>query len=66
VMANTYEKPDDVINWYYGDKKRLDDVEKMILEEQVIDWVIDQNTVVETDVAFDELMAPQNSGVVNG
>ena len=66
VMANTYEKPDDVINWYYGDKKRLDDVEKMILEEQVIDWVIDQNTVVEADVAFDELMAPQNSGVVNG
>jgi hypothetical protein len=38
----------------------------MILEEQVIDWVIDQNTVVEVDVAFDELMTPQNSGVVNG
>lgn len=66
VMANTYEKPDDVINWYYADKKRLDDVEKMILEEQVIDWVIDKNNVVEMDVAFDDLMTPDNSGVVNG
>ena len=66
VMANTYEKPDDVVNWYYADKKRLDDVEKMILEEQVIDWVIDKNNVVEIDVAFDDLMTPDNSGVVNG
>ncbi|MEO1895359.1 MAG: trigger factor, partial [Methylococcales bacterium] len=66
VMANTYEKPEDVVNWYYADKKRLADVEKMILEEQVIDWVVKHNTVVEENVAFDELMTPQNSGVVNG
>ncbi|MDP7536642.1 MAG: trigger factor [Methylococcales bacterium] len=66
VMANTYEKPEDVVNWYYADKKRLADVERMILEEQVIDWVVKHNTVVEENVAFDELMTVQNSGVVNG
>ncbi len=54
--AASYEDPATVINWYYGDKNRLADIEAMVLEDEVIDWVCKTAKTKEVKVTFDELM----------
>ncbi|MEP6607872.1 MAG: trigger factor [Burkholderiaceae bacterium] len=55
-IAQSYEKPQDVINWYLTDRKRLSDLESVALEDNVTNWVLGRTKVVDTAVAFDELM----------
>jgi trigger factor len=33
-MASTYEEPEEVINWYYGNREQLASVEAVVLEDQ--------------------------------
>ena len=60
-IARPYEQPEEVIKWYYADKKRLSEVESLALEEQVVDWALEQAKVVETKASFDEIMKPDTS-----
>ena len=60
-IARPYEKPEEVIKWYYGDKRRLSEVESLALEEQVVEWAIEQAEVVETKATFDEIMKPETT-----
>jgi len=55
-MAQSYERPQEVVNWYLSDRKRLAEVEAMALEENVTKWVLDRARVSEAPVGFDELM----------
>lgn len=55
-MAKSYESPQDVINWYYADKSRLNDVEQMVLEDQAVAWIIEQAKVTDQIIGFDEVM----------
>ncbi len=55
-MAHSYEEPQQVIDWYYEDKKRLAEVEALVLENKVIDWVLEQAKVTEKPLDFSELM----------
>lgn len=55
-IASTYEKPDEVVNWYYADKKRLSEIESLALEDAVVDWVFEQGKVSEKKSSFDEVM----------
>ncbi|MDH5784658.1 MAG: trigger factor [Chromatiales bacterium] len=55
-LAATYEEPQHVIDWYYGDKSRLSQVESLVLEESVVEWVFDQAKVTEKSGSFDEIM----------
>lgn len=55
-IAQSYEKPQDVINWYLSDRKRLSDLETVALEDNVTNWVLQRAKVVDTPVGFDELM----------
>ena len=54
--ASGYEDPDSVVNWYYSDKKNLAEVEVLVLEDNVIDWVLEHANVVEKKCTFDEIM----------
>jgi len=56
TAAENYEDPSAVVNWYYGDKQRLAEMEAAVLEDQVIEWVYENADVTEVKVAFDELM----------
>jgi len=40
-MASTYEEPEEVINWYYGNREQLASVEAVVLEDQVIDTILE-------------------------
>lgn len=55
-IASTYEKPEEVVNWYYGDKKRLSEIETLALEDAVVDWIFAQADVSEKQSGFDEVM----------
>jgi trigger factor len=55
-IAQSYEKPQDVINWYLSDRKRLAELESAALEDNVVSWVLSKAKVVDTPVAFDDLM----------
>lgn len=55
-MASTYDEPQQVIDWYYGDKNRLSQVESLVLEDAVVDWIYSQVEVTEKSGSFDEVM----------
>jgi len=55
-LAQSYEKPQEVVNWYLSDRKRLAELEAAALEDNVTRWVLEQARVIEEPVAFDELM----------
>jgi trigger factor len=57
-MAESYEKPEDVIKWYYSDKEQLANIEAMALEDAVIDMVIDKAKVTESSVSYEEALKP--------
>jgi trigger factor len=58
-MAKSYEKPEDVINWYYADQKRLIDVQQMVMEDQAVEWVISKAKVNDENVGFNDVMEKQ-------
>ena len=56
-LAASYEKPADVMRWYYGDKNRLAEVEAVVMENNVTDFVLVRAKVSEQSISFDDLMA---------
>lgn len=57
-FAQTYEDPQQVIDYYYGNKEQLSGIQNLVLEEQVVDWVLDQVKVEDVTKTFDEVMNP--------
>ena len=55
-FAQSYEEPREVIKYYYTDRNRLAEVEALVLEENVVNYVFGQAKVVEKLLAFEELM----------
>lgn len=55
-MAASYEKPEDVVRWYFGDNRRLAEVEAVVIENNVTDFVLSKAKVTEKVISFDELM----------
>ena len=55
-LAQSYEKPADVVRWYFADRSRLGEVEALVLEENVVNFVLGRARVREVEVPFDELM----------
>lgn len=54
--ADNYEDSAAVLNWYYAEKQRMAEIEAVVLEDQVINWVTDNAAVKEVKVPFDELV----------
>jgi len=55
-LAASYEKPEDVVRWYFSDRQRLAEVEAVVVENNVTDFVLAKAKVNEKAVSFDELM----------
>lgn len=56
VFSQSFEKPDEVVKWYYDDHKRLEEPTALATEENAVDWVLSQVTVKDKKVKFEELM----------
>nr|WP_295130940.1 trigger factor [uncultured Roseateles sp.] len=58
-LAQSYEKPAEVVRWYLSDRNRLAEVEAVVVENNVTDFVLAKAKVSDKALPFDELMAQQ-------
>ncbi|MCB5184452.1 trigger factor [Methylobacillus gramineus] len=56
VFAQSFERPADVVTWYYADVKRLDEPAALATEENIVEWVLKSAKVADKKVKFDDLM----------
>ncbi len=56
-LAASYEKPQDVVRWYLSDNRRMAEVEAVVIENNVTEFVLSKAKVTEKAIPFDELMA---------
>jgi trigger factor len=54
-FAASYESPQELLDWYYADNERLNPVRNVVLEDQVVDWVMDQVNVSDEESSFSDL-----------
>ena len=54
--AESFEQPDQLVRWYYGDPARLAEVEVLVMEDNVVEWAMGKMKVEETPTDFDDLM----------
>ncbi|NBQ92266.1 MAG: trigger factor, partial [Betaproteobacteria bacterium] len=59
-ISQSYEKPAEVMRWYLSDRNRMAEVEAIVVENNVAEFVLAQAKVTEKEVPFDELMAQQS------
>jgi trigger factor len=45
TIASSYEKPEEVVQWYYGNQEMLSGVQSAVIEEQVVDWIVEHSGV---------------------
>lgn len=55
-FSQSYEDPKEVLKYYFSDRRRLGEVEALVLEENVVNYVLGKAKVSTTTIAFDELM----------
>jgi trigger factor len=60
--AQTYEQPEAVVRWHYEKPERLRDFEAMVLEQNVVDWVLARAKVTDEPTTFEQLMGPRAGG----
>ncbi len=55
-FAQSYEDPQQVVKYYYSERNRLAEVEALVLEENVVNYVLGKAKVADKQLPFDELM----------
>ena len=55
-LAASYEKPAEVTRWYYSDNRRMAEVEAIVIENNVTNYVLSLVKAKDKHIAFDELM----------
>ncbi len=58
-LAASYERPEDVARWYYSDNQRMAEVEAVVIESNVAEFVLSKAKVSEKAISFEELMGQQ-------
>ena len=58
-FAQSYEDPQQVLKYYFSDRRRLAEVEALVLEENVVNYVLGKAKVTDKSVPFDALMGNQ-------
>lgn len=61
-FADSYEDPKEVIDWYFSDEKNLQGPKSLVLEANVVDFILSKAKAVEKKMSFDDIMnsKPQN------
>jgi trigger factor len=56
MMSKDYEDPDEFVRYYQSNPQLLRGIETLVMEDMVVDWIVDQAEVNETERSFDDLM----------
>lgn len=59
--AENYEDPQEVIDYYTNNKQQRAGVESVVLEDQVVDYILSQAKVSEKEVKYQDLLASQQA-----
>ena len=54
-FASSYEQPEEVVKYYYSNQEQLAAVQNVVLEDQVVDWVLGQTEVTDEPTSFASL-----------
>jgi len=57
--AQSFEKPEELVRWYYADPSRLAEVEALVMEDNVVEWAMGNMKVADVKTPFDDLMTPR-------
>jgi trigger factor len=60
--AQTYEQPEAVVRWHFEKPERLRDFEAMVLEQNVVDWIVARAKVTDEPMSFDQVMGRSPAG----
>jgi trigger factor len=55
-IASGYEDPQALAEWYFSDQTRIQQIQQSVLEDQTVEWVMEQAKVVDQSLTFSELM----------
>ncbi|BBP04575.1 trigger factor [Sulfuriferula plumbiphila] len=55
-FAQSYEDPQEVIKWHHQTPERMQEIESLALENNVVEWALERVQVEDQSVSFDELM----------
>ena len=55
-QAESYERPEEVVKWFYAAPERLRDIESAVLEDNVVAWALGVAKVTDRKLDFDDLM----------
>lgn len=58
-IAETYQRPEEVLQWYKQDRQRMANIESDVLEQNVVDWFLARAKVSDKSVNFDDIMGQQ-------
>ncbi|MDQ3197177.1 MAG: trigger factor [Pseudomonadota bacterium] len=59
--ARSFEDPEQVVKWYYQSTERLREIESLVVEDNVVAWVLGRAKVSDEPIDFDELMGHQSA-----
>lgn len=55
-FAQSYEDPAEVVGWYYQDASRLKEARALVLEENIVAWVLERAQVSDEPTSLEKLM----------
>ena len=55
-FAESYENPQEVVDYYLNDKNARASIENLVLENQVVEWILGQVQIADENKAFSEIM----------
>lgn len=57
-LAAGYDNPQEFVDWYYADRKRLAEIESKVMEDQAVELLLATAEAVDKPMSFQELMRP--------
>ena len=54
--AQSFDQPEEVVNWVYANSSQLQEIENLVLEENIVAWTMAQAKTTDKAVPFNELM----------
>ena len=54
--SKSYEQPDAMVDWYYQQPEMMQEVQAVVLEDNVVAWVLGQAKTEDVATPFDEIM----------
>ncbi|NJD87562.1 MAG: trigger factor [Betaproteobacteria bacterium] len=59
--AESFERPEEMVRWFYGQPERMAEVEAIVMEDNVVEWCLGRMKVEDETTAFEDLMGTKKA-----